>query len=174
MFAMMLSWQTILLLRHYLFKGHCIFIVQFQSWVPERFCWAFLRCFFRFFFVLTLTPNGGLNQIAFCFLFCLLFLTFLFAEWQFKVCRQPNFSRDFWYISFDLLNMVSLDDQVKILFSIDVGNFLRTIGERFESFWVFIINFAIRFVVWLIIQIIQIGWNVQVIDSFHVALNNYI
>ena len=52
--------------------------------------------------------------------------------------------------------MVSLDDQVKIIFSIDVENFLRTIGERFESFLIFIINFAIRFVVWLIIQVIQI------------------
>ena len=52
--------------------------------------------------------------------------------------------------------MVSLDDQVKIIFSIDVENFLRTIGERFESFLIFIINFDIRFVVWLIIQIIQI------------------
>ena len=89
-------------------------------------------------------------------LFSILFVVFNVFVYRVIICRQPSFSRDFWYISFDLLNMVSLDDQVKIIFSTDVENFLRTIGERFESFLIFIINFAIRFVVWLIIQIIQI------------------
>ena len=47
-----------------------------------------------------------------------------------------GFCRAFWYISFDLLNMVSLDDKMEILFLMDMRICLRMLGGWFEFLWI--------------------------------------
>ena len=112
--------------------------------------------------VLVLILNGGFNQIAYRFLFYLLLLTFLFAAWYFKVWHSRCFFRAFWYISFGSLDMVLLDENTEIRFSVDVGVCSRMLGAWFDSLWVYSM---IKSVVRLKIRIIQVECKVQVIDQ---------